>query len=356
MTFAHPEGETLLRKDHFFVNEQVAQLIQTFQRRFEKVMRAHLFFHLIFLVLGCVEVITFLLFFHFLNEQSFLAFALAFIFLTAFSYFILRLYCQTRKPEQFKDLKTSYVEDVKKILDYQESVPESHLSLADAICRFAQSFDGKEYTLYQFPKWFGNLNSYLEKASARIHWHDVYIIKETVLNAAVEEQIKLIKCDATSLEAHTALANVYILLSSLHMHPQCHMDDEESFALPSKYYSTLLQHKFRIAAERAIEEFKILCDYAPNDPWIHEQLAYSYCELDMPLEAISEYEYILKLNPGDSETLYKLGVLYFQLGRNAMGLQVYEQLKHAHYKKAAMLIDHYGAYTQSAAFPNKRIS
>ena len=67
MTFAHPEGETLLRKDHFFVNEQVAQLIQTYQPRFEKVMRAHLFFHLIFLVLGCVEVLAFLLFFGFVE-------------------------------------------------------------------------------------------------------------------------------------------------------------------------------------------------------------------------------------------------------------------------------------------------
>ena len=48
MTLAQSEREALLRKDHFFVNEQVTQLIQAFQPKFEKVIRAHLFFHLIF--------------------------------------------------------------------------------------------------------------------------------------------------------------------------------------------------------------------------------------------------------------------------------------------------------------------
>lgn len=353
MMIAQPEGESHLRKDHFYVNEQIAQLIQAFQSRFEKMICAHLFFHVIFLSLGFIELISFSFFFHFLSEQSLIAFALALLFLTAFSYFILRLYCQTRKPEQFKELKNIFTNEIKKILDYEESIPECHLSLADTLCRLAQNLEGTEYHLYQLPKPFSYFNPYLEKISCWNHQHDVYEMQEIALNAAVEEQIKLIKCDATSLEAHTALANVYILLSALHMDPSRQADDEDRRWQPSKYHSDILQQKFRAAAESAIEEFKILCDYAPNDPWVHSQLAYSYSELNMPLEAISEYEYILKLNPGDSETLYKLGVLYFQLGRNALGLQTYEQLKRTNYKKASRLIAHYGAYTDSSTSLNK---
>jgi len=97
-------------------------------------------------------------------------------------------------------------------------------------------------------------------------------------------------------------------------------------------------------AERAIEEFKVLNDYAPNDPWVHAQLAYSYHDLQMPKEEIKEYETILKLNPGDRDTLYKLGLLYFQEGMNAQGLRIYEELKRSHYKKAESLMENYGSY------------
>jgi tetratricopeptide (TPR) repeat protein len=345
MIIAQPEGEAHLRKDHFYVNEQIAQLIQAFQPKLEKMLRAHVFFHVIFLSIGFFELFAFALFFHFLLEHSLVAFALALLFLTAFSYFILRLYCQTRKPEQFKELKNFFLDEIKKILGNEEGIPEYHMSLADTFCRLAQSLDGKEHSLYKLPKFLSRFDTYIERVSCWSHWHDIYEMKEIALNEAIKEQIKLIKCDATSLEAHTALANAYILLSSLYMDPRRQVDDEERRWGPSREQSAQLQMKFRSAAERAIEEFKILCDYAPNDPWVHEQLAYSYSDLEMPLEAISEYEHILKLNPGDTEILYKLGVLYFQLGRNSLGLQVYEQLKRSHYKKAAMLISHYGAYT-----------
>ena len=98
-----------------------------------------------------------------------------------------------------------------------------------------------------------------------------------------------------------------------------------------------------MAAERAIEEFKILNDYAPEDPWIHAQLAYSYHDLQMPQEEIREYETVLRLKPDDMDTLFRLGVLYFQQGMNAKGLQAYEELKRFHYKKAEALIGYYGS-------------
>lgn len=340
-----PEGESHLRKNSFFINEQLIKLNDVFQFQFKKMMRPYAFFHLFFLLLGLSELTFFAFFYTFLTEYSLGAFALSLIFLTVFSYFILRLYYQTRKPEQLKEVLKNFASSTKEILEYQEGNSDSHAALAEGFCRLAQDLNGKEYSFYRAPKLFSRLNSTLEKISYWNHWNDVYHMKEMALNSAVEEYIKSVKCEATSLEAHTALANVYILLTSLYMYPHGQEDEEERQWKPSCIHSTAIQQKFKIAAEKAIEEFKILRDYSPNDPWIREQLAYSYCDLQMPTEAIAEYEKILLLNPGDTEMLYKLGVLYFQSGRTAQGLHVYEQLKSSHYKKAEMLISHYGAYS-----------
>ena len=59
-------------------------------------------------------------------------------------------------------------------------------------------------------------------------------------------------------------------------------------------------------------------------------------------EEIQEYETINRLKPDDLEALFKLGVLYFKLGKNAKGLQIYEKLKKYRYSKAEQLITFYG--------------
>lgn len=348
MMSIHPEGEFDLRKDPFLANQQIAALIQTFHKEFERILRTHLFFHLFFISLGCLELFFSIIFFKFLVSHSLLAFALALFFLTSFSYCILRLYFQTRKPEQLKDLKNHFIESSKELLEYQKGIHECHIALNEALCRLSQSLKGKEYTFFRLPKLLKSIESYVEQLSSWLYWYDIFHMQEMALNAAVEEQIQLVKYDATSLDSHTGLANAYILLSQLYMPYISGNDpseDEEKHWKPSLKHIEELKFKFKINSERAIEEFKILSIYAPNDPWWHEQLAYSYCELKMPLEAIAEYELILKFNPSNSEILYRLGILYFRLGRNAQGLQTYEQLKHSHYKKAEMLILEYGAYT-----------
>lgn len=356
MMIMQPDGETIHGKDPFLVNKQIAKLIRAFHPQFERVVRAHFYFHLFFLCLGVLELLFIGLFFNYLIENALLASALALLFLTFFSYIILRMYCQTRKPEQLKDLKNRFSGAVKEVLEYQPGEAECHMAVADTYSQLAQSFSGKEYGLYRPRRWLAKLAPALEKLSFRMHWQDVFIIREMALCAAVEEQIQLVKCEPTSLEAHTALANAYILLSGLYTDQRGQEDEEEKRFTPSKQHTEELNRKFRESAERAIEEFKILCNYAPNDPWVHEQLAYSYCDLQMPLEAIAEYELILKFNPGDPEILYRLGTLYFRLGRNAQGLQVYEQLRRMHYKKAELLIADYGAYDLPAGNQNKKDS
>ena len=133
-------------------------------------------------------------------------------------------------------------------------------------------------------------------------------------------------------------------LSSLYADPRKYQDYEEERYIPEGRCSEEMEAKFRATAERAIEEFKILNDYAPEDPWVHVQLAYSYHDLQMPEEEIKEYETVLQLRPNDKDTLFKLGMLYFQQGANAKGLRIYEMLKRTNYKKAESLIKFYGSF------------
>jgi hypothetical protein len=96
--------------------------------------------------------------------------------------------------------------------------------------------------------------------------------------------------------------------------------------------------KFKRAALKAIEEYKILDAFAPNDPWVHAQLADIYRTLDLPQEEMREYEAILKVTASDSNILLRLGVLYFEHGYSAQGLRLYEILKNSQDPKAEELI------------------
>ncbi len=104
-----------------------------------------------------------------------------------------------------------------------------------------------------------------------------------------------------------------------------------------------LEGGFQDAAQKALEEFTIIYHYAPDDPWIHMQLAQSYRALSMFEKEIEEYEAILKMSPLDQQVLFRLGMLYFEHGQNAKGLQIYEELKRSNLKKAEQLIVFYGA-------------
>ncbi len=146
--------------------------------------------------------------------------------------------------------------------------------------------------------------------------------------AAIEEHLKQIRVTPTDLEVHASLATTYVLQSKIYRIKGTRKED--------------LEERFRTSSRLAIEEFQILNHYAPNDPWVHSQLAIGYRDLDMPIEELREVETLLKLCPHDKETLFRLGKLYFCQGMNAKGLQIYEELKQSNFKKAEELIASYG--------------
>lgn len=318
----------------------IAKNIDQFLPQFDKILRTYVMFNLGYLALGVTEVVLLALFFTFLVHSSLLAISLALLFLTCFSYFIIKGYLQTLKQEQFKTLRDRFVASCEELLGFNENVPEHYLAIASACSRFATELSGNEYKYYRLPRWLEKISPSIENWSCWWHWQDVFQMREILLQMCVSKHLKMVKLEPTSLEVHGALANAYVMLSSLYVDPR-KGENNDRWVPPNKYTQSF-EEKYRTAAEKAIEEFKILKAYAPDDPWVHEQLAYSYHDLGMPAEEIREYEKVLALKPNDKETLYKLGVLYFGQGLNAKGLRIYEVLQRSHYVKAEQLIEYYG--------------
>lgn len=327
-------------KPHY--HEQLNKVFDPIFLQFDRLMRKHAAFNMFFISLCAIEISLLLMFFTFFTQSLLLALMLAVVFFTCFAYFTLRLYFQTKKPEQLNEIKDRYIAACKGLINYQESSPEHHIALASACCKLANRLHGREYSYYAIPSWLSVIAPFMEKFSCWCHWQDLHLMKELLLQTSVDEHLKLIKCQPINLEAHAALANAYVMLSGLYIDPRKMERYDEERWIPSEKYDAVCEKKFRASAECAIEEFKILNEYAPDDPWVHSQLAYSYHDLQMPLEEIKEYETIYKLNPDDKDNLYKLGVLYFQQGLNAKGLRVYEELKKSQYQKIDGLIKHYG--------------
>lgn len=327
---------------------EIKKVIEPLFPKLDRLLTSYIKFNLFFLILGLAEIITLIFSFRYLADSALLAFSFGFIFLTFFSYFILRLYFQTQKPIQLEELKKSYEKNCKALFHYEEGNLEKYVTLANAYCKLANSLHKKESKGFKLPNFLVNnsssLNKALENFSSWWLFEDVHKMKEILLLGAVDEHIKIVKCEPTSQAAHAALANAYVMLSGLYACLDKIESRDEKQKAPLRV-SSEMEQKFRLTAERAIEEFKIICDYAPNDPWVHKQLAFSYHDLQMPIEEINEYETVLKINPDDKDTLYKLGVLYFQQGFNAKGLRLYEELKKFNQKKADQLIKFYAVYS-----------
>lgn len=345
MTITNIEEENYLPFDSIFFNDQINRVVDDTLPRFNWLIKKFVLFHVFFAILGITELTLITFFLTEIVQSAFLALALGLLFLTFFSYFILKLYLETKKPELIEEVKDQFLDSCKELIGFREEIPEHHLAIASSCTLFSTTLHGKEHAFYRFPKWLDFLDPTMEKISTFCHWHDIHHMRELLLLTSVEGHIKLVKFEPTDLEVHAALANSYVMLSGLYINTNHQEISEDDRLFPGEKVRELLKKKFRATAERAIEEFKILNDYAPHDPWVHLQLAYSYHDLGMPEEEIREYEAVLDLCPDDRDALFKLGVLYFQQGQNAKGLQVYEELKGCNYKKSEQLITYYGIYS-----------
>lgn len=340
MSTSYLESPLHINPEESFAEDHLQQTLQAAIRRFDFMARSSAIIHFLFWAALIGEMLTFFIFLTFLLQSSLLAIGLAVLFFTLFSYLMFRVYEKSSKPEKVQGIQEQTLHACKTWLHYEESTSEYPLRLASICCRLSDQFEGKEYQYYRPMKQISFLTPVLEKMSFWMHWQDVYRMRELLLQTAVQEHLKMVRCEPTSLDVHARLANAYVMLSGLYLLLSKKQNGGTSFYFGSQ--DPFFEEKFRHTVQKAIEEFKILLDYAPHDTWVRMQLAYSYHDLNMPMEEIQEYEAILQINPNDPEVMYKLGTLYFQQGLNAKGLRIYEALRHHHYKKAESLIALYG--------------
>lgn len=324
-------------------------LLTDFVKETQKIVKGYAYFNLIFIFIGLVELTCCLVFFNLLTRSSLLAFTFAGFLMTLFCYFVLKIYFQNKRPELLLNLSEYTFEELKEAAKSKKGDVEQKLWIASSLCRLAHYLKDHEYSLYKPKKMFLSLTYTLEKFGSWLHWKDFHYLKEWLYQEAIYCYIDLIKQKPHNLQFHVGLANTYIMLSNIYASPKKGEAQEEERWIPQEKLSKQMQKKFTLCAKRAIEEFKILNDYNPNDPWVYTQLAYSYHDLQMPLEEIKAYETILKLSPEDPDVFYKLGTLYFQQGENSKGLRIYENLKASSSEKAESLIRYYGAYSDEEA-------
>ncbi|MGE0198747.1 MAG: tetratricopeptide repeat protein [Simkaniaceae bacterium] len=323
MSINEIKRDSFWRFNHEGFQKTVESHCLTGLKQFKKIIRSYIFFHLSFLGLLTAEVTAFFVFLTALFQTSLIAFSLAAILLTGFAYLILLFYFQTKKPEQFLELRNYFMLLCKKGLPKSLLLTEYHLSLANAAYRFAAHLSKEEPHLYQIKPAGLSVNHLIRKFTNICHRKDVQRMKEVLFIVSINEHIQLIKNAPTNLEAHASLANTYVALSRLYQNQE--------------------NDKFKAAAKKAIQEFHIIDHYSPKDPWVHAQLASCYHDLKMYAEEIQEHETILRLCPEDKQILFRLGILYFQQGHNAQGLQIYEKLQEMQFSRADELIDFYDA-------------
>ncbi len=333
------ESRTWVLADSLTYQEQAKVLIGTFLPKLDRLLHMHVAMHALFSLLLLVEAALILALLPTLVATYLVGMAFACFILTLFAYILWSLYARTRKIERLEGMRDLYLKACREVVGFLPGTMEHHIAVANFCWNLASKLEGRAENYYALPNFLRFFNCYAEYLSHYLHWEDIDSVREGLLHAAAEEHVELVKHHPTNLSFHRALANAYVVLSQHYAAP---LEDEEEGRWPSKKVDPQRQGQFRAMAARAIEEFKILCAFVPDDPWVHGQLAYSYQELQMPLEAIREYEILLKMVPTDPDVLFKLGRLYFQQGENAKGLRIYEKVRECAPQRAEALIAYYG--------------
>lgn len=295
-------------------HEEVFALIERNVKTFVKLIHGMVRFHLLFALAAFIELWVVSALFSFDPHSMFLPFTIALFFFTLFAYLTLNVYQKGKKNDRLFEILDTFILECQEFIPFDWEELEYHTQLSFGLRKFAEQLDNHEIKIFYFLKIKINfLLQFFEK--------EFFKMKELLLQSVVQEHIEMVKIDPQNVEVHASLANAYVLLSIL--------------------YSPKPE-KFKQVIVFAIEEFEIVKEYAPNDPWVYAQLAYGWKELKMAEKEIESYETIVGLRPGDLDSLFYLGTLYFSSGYNAKGLQIYEDLRKLDERKAMELIGYYG--------------
>lgn len=322
----------------------IDQCCQAAVSKFCKILDSFALFHLSFILLLSLLAISssFLLI---LQPTSMIfACSLSLLFLVFFSYLLILFYFEGKKSHEFELIDQTFFQDCKKALPPTLADSQMHQQLATTAENLAARLRKKDLYAMTLPP-FVFLEDFVINLRFWLHHRDIITLQERLLTRAVKEHLEMIRLYPSDLEAHSLLAGALIALSYIYQRPS-HPSFETSYFLRNLYNKEIYQRQAKNAAERAVEELKILDDLAPNDPWVHAQLANCYCFLGMQEDEIREYEILKNIRCEDKEILLRLGILYFDSGRNAKGLKIYGDLRSIDAKSADILIKRYNAIYQ----------
>jgi tetratricopeptide (TPR) repeat protein len=328
-----PDSGNEFLKNQLFKNYK--NTVLQFVKITKNLSKLKLAFALIFLIEVFLSGFLILNFYY----SSIIAFSLGIIVLTIFSYFVLHFYFQAKKPEQMEELQKRFIATCRHAISVPMGLSEHHLSVAGALMKLSYYLYGIEYGYFSSSLKSDYLKKFLEKLSSILHREDVFKMQESLLFSSIEEHLIQIKNTPTDLELHVSLASSFVSLAKLYKEAIAN----NSLCRYLKSRRDEFRKKFEISSKLAIDEFTILKEYAPNDPWIHAQLAQCYHTLGMYEDEAKEYETMVEISPNDFEIKFRLARINFTLGKNAQGLCLYEELKNEGYKRADELLSLYAS-------------
>ena len=221
-------------------------------------------------------------------------------------------------------------------------------SLFECIDRYSllASQARKQAFHYECDSEYFSFRSLLHRLTRFFFWKDFHLLEEICLLGSLDLLTRQVRSTPCDVELHARLANTFILLQNHFLEPikaKGLMKSPSLLLLRSQ--KETLREKATRAFRLAVEELEIMSVYAPDEVWVHEQLAISYRELLMREKEIQEWERLLTLNPDDPQVLLRLGSLYFQADLNGKGLKMYEALKEIDPHLGQELIACYGSST-----------
>ncbi len=305
------------------------------ERDFTKILCWHLVYHVVSWLLGALHLGLLLYLCLFQGPSNFLAIALALFFFEIFAYAVLSFYLSEKRKFQLLSVGRSYW-----------GVCSEHCqNLATPPLAIGQHLEALSHQLHDlefrhFPKretWSWALGA-LEKLGTWWHAEDVRALREWLLLAAVECYVQHIRLEPLALLSHTHLANTSIFLADLWLKPDDRLG--EDFPLPIAQSS---DERARVFLQVALEEFILLTESSPPTPELYQQIAACYQRLDDREKQAESYQAVLELDASREDIRLQLGQLYFALGQQRKGLEIYAHFKDLGDSRASSLLQHYGA-------------
>lgn len=202
----------------------------------------------------------------------------------------------------------------------------------------------KEAFHYESDSESSTIQTLINRIKRFFFWKEFHVLEEIALLGASDLLARQVRSTPCDIELHARLASTFILLQNHFLEP---MKAKSLMKFPSlyitKHHEDIAREKAKKASCLAVEELEIMSSYAPDEIWVHEQLAISYRELNMQEKEINECEKLLLLSPDDPQVLLRLGTLYFHTGQNGKGLKMYETLKEIDPHLGQELISCYGS-------------